>query len=174
MSKIENWWLSVRTLMWNNRRRARRRICASRKVRLVRDTLYCQPGDRFHPAPLKLQGILIARRSRSSIVSDDCRQSVRQLERRSRWPSDKSDVTSRQRSQIHEDVIVSLNIIRFADDPRRDRFEMSIRWQFLRLKVCLHDTIFRHCMRSKLYYWFTFKREYVYIILRKLINEYKK
>jgi len=147
MSKIENWWLSVRSLTWNNRRRTRRRICASRKVRLVRDTLYCQPGDRFHPAPLKLQGVLIARRSRSSIVSDDCRQSARQLERRSRWRSDKSDVTSRQRSRSHEDVIVSLNIARYVGDPRRDRFEMSIRWQFLRLKVCLPVTIFRHCTR---------------------------
>jgi len=154
MSKLENWWLSVRSLTWNNRRRTHRRICASRKVRLVRDTLYCQPGDRFHPAPLKLQGVLIARRSRSSIVSDDCRQSARQLERRSRWRSDKSDVTSRQRSRSHEDVIVSLNIARYVGDPRRDRFEMSIRWQFLRLKVCLPVTIF-----SKLYYWFTFEKK---------------
>jgi len=142
VSKIENWWLSVISPTRNNECWIHWRIYASREARSVRDTLYCQPGDRFHPAPLKLQGVLIARRSRSSIVSDDCRQSARQLERRSRCWSDKSDVTSRQQNRIHEDVIVSLNIARFADDPRRVRFEMSIRWQLLRLKVCLHDTIF--------------------------------
>lgn len=119
-------------------------LCASKETRLVRDTLYCQPGDRFHfSGPVEtFQGVLIARRSRSSIVSDDCRQSARQLERRSRWRNDKDDVMSRQR--IHEDVIVSLSIVRFVDDPRHDRFEMSIRWWLLCLKVCLHDAIFRH------------------------------
>lgn len=103
-------------------------------------------GRPFSSGPVEtFQGVLIARRSRSSIVSDDCRQSARQLERRSRWRNDKNDVMSRQR--IHEDVIVSLNIVRFADDPRHDRFEMSIRWWLLCLKVCLYDTIFRYSIR---------------------------
>lgn len=173
MSKIENWWLSVRSLTWNNWWWTYRRICVSRKVRLVRDTLYCQPGDRFHPAPLKLQGVLIARRSHSSIVSDDCRQSARQLERRSRWRSDKSDVTSRQRSQIHEDVIVSLNIARFAEmihdaivskcQSADSSFALKSVYTTRFLDI-VHDRLV-----SKLYYWFTFKRK-----LQKPINKYRK
>lgn len=159
MSKIENWWLSVKSLTWNNRWQTYRRICVSRKVRLVRDTLYCQPGDRFHLAPLKLQGVLIARRSHSSIVSDDCRQSARQLERRSRWRSDKSDVTSRQRSQILEDVIVSFNIARFPDDPfgaivsKCQSADSSLALKSVYTTRFLG--IVRDRLVSKFYYWFT-------------------
>lgn len=144
MSKIENWWLSVIPPTRNNERWIRRRIYASREAWSVRDTLYCQP---FSSGPAETsRGFNCAKVSLFnrirwlSTIGATAWTSVAMVKRQE-WRNE-----STTKSEIHEDVIASLNIARWS--TTRSFRNVNSLTALLRLKVCLYDTIFKHCIRS--------------------------